>query len=496
MSVMSRVIDTNHPQEADLPRFGAAAVQRSSPLNRILYKIVAQEFVAIFLAATCGIALYYWGALGFQVPAALWVPFATTIATLVVLFSLGFRHYPQIQTKRKRWYVTVGVGAVGAGFSVFLTLLFLLKISDEYSRGAFFFQLLAVGAVITAVRAITHDKLRASIARNEVEARRVILVGRESDCLHIANKITKSGLRIQKIIPFPAAVTTQGDETNPVVSCPKDSVFREIVQQCRPLCPDDILILANENDVANVERIARVLSVLPASLHMMPIGLENILATSKFSEIGLLPTIQLLQQPLTLFDRFIKRALDMIVAAIGLVLLCPLFLLVMTVIKLESRGPAVFRQSRHGFNNETIRVFKFRTMRTVEDGEHFTQAVKNDPRVTVFGAILRKTNIDELPQLVNVLLGEMSLVGPRPHPIALNLKYEDKLAPLFRRHNVKPGITGWAQVNGCRGETDTVEKMQQRLICDLYYIDHWSFLFDIQIIMMTLLSKKAYSNAY
>src|ERR1700735_1197365 len=329
---MSPVIDTNEPQLADIPLFAGAALRRSNSLSRVLYTIVLQEFVAVFLAASVGIALYYWIGLGFQVPVTLWLPYATAIAALVVLVSLGFRHYPQIQTKRKRWYVTVGVGAVGAGFSVFLTLLFLLKISDEYSRGAFFFQLLAVGAVITAVRAITHDKLRASIARNEVEARRVILVGRESDCLHIANKITKSGLRIQKIIPFPAAVTTQGDETNPVVSCPKDSVFREIVQQCRPLCPDDILILANENDVANVERIGRELSVLPDSLHMMPTGLGNIMDKLKFSEIGLLPTIQLLQQPLTLFDRFIKRALDMIVAAIGLVLLCPLFLLVMTAL--------------------------------------------------------------------------------------------------------------------------------------------------------------------
>ena len=135
-------------------------------------------------------------------------------------------------------------------------------------------------------------------------------------------------------------------------------------------------------------------------------------------------------------------------------------------------------------------------MRTIDDDTTVTQAVKNDPRVTAFGAILRRTNIDELPQLVNVLFGEMSLVGPRPHPIALNLKFEDKLAPLFRRHNVKPGITGWAQINGCRGETDTVDKMQQRLLYDLYYIDHWSFLLDLQIIMMTLLSKKAYSNAY
>jgi lipopolysaccharide/colanic/teichoic acid biosynthesis glycosyltransferase len=132
----------------------------------------------------------------------------------------------------------------------------------------------------------------------------------------------------------------------------------------------------------------------------------------------------------------------------------------------------------------------------VEDGNNFTQAVRNDTRITKFGSVLRKTNIDELPQLVNVLLGEMSLVGPRPHPISLNERFEEKLSPLFRRHNVKPGLTGWAQVNGCRGETDTLEKMQKRLEYDLYYIDHWSFFFDLQIIAMTFLSKEAYSNAY
>jgi lipopolysaccharide/colanic/teichoic acid biosynthesis glycosyltransferase len=135
-------------------------------------------------------------------------------------------------------------------------------------------------------------------------------------------------------------------------------------------------------------------------------------------------------------------------------------------------------------------------MHTIEDGHNFTQAVKNDPRVTAVGHFLRKTNIDELPQLFNVLFGQMSLVGPRPHPIALNDLFEQQITPLSRRHNVKPGITGWAQVNGFRGETDTLEKMQRRLQHDFYYIDHWSFLFDMQIIMMTLISKKAYCNAY
>ena len=173
-----------------------------------------------------------------------------------------------------------------------------------------------------------------------------------------------------------------------------------------------------------------------------------------------------------------------------------MLLIVAAAIKLDSRGPILFRQTRHGYNNESIRIFKFRTMNVVEDDTSFTQARQADPRVTTLGRILRRTNIDELPQLFNVLLGDMSIVGPRPHPLALNEQYEHRLSPFMRRHNIKPGITGWAQVNGCRGETDTVEKMKRRLEFDLYYIDNWSLVFDLQIIMLTLLSKKAYTNAY
>jgi Undecaprenyl-phosphate glucose phosphotransferase len=405
--------------------------------------------------------------------------------------SISFHQYVQVQIQRKRWYVTGGLGAVSLAFSLFLSILFLSKIADEYSRGAFLVQFISVSFAIVAVRAITINKLHASIARNGIEARRVVLIGREIDCRSTLKKLAKSGLSIQAIVPFPPIADTDGKAT-----CANNTLLREFVRKCRPLAPDDILILATEKDLPKVELLSGALSELPASLHMMPIGLERVMATSKFGELGLLPTIQLLQQPMSAFDSFIKRTFDLIVASTALILLCPLLIMVSAVIKLESRGPAIFRHSRHGFNNETIRVFKFRTMRKIEDGIHFTQAVKNDRRVTVFGRILRRTNIDELPQLVNVLLGEMSLVGPRPHPIALNEKFEDKLSMLFRRHNVKPGLTGWAQVNGCRGETETLEKMEARLRYDLYYIDHWSFLLDMQIIMMTLFSKKAYSNAY
>jgi exopolysaccharide biosynthesis polyprenyl glycosylphosphotransferase len=197
-----------------------------------------------------------------------------------------------------------------------------------------------------------------------------------------------------------------------------------------------------------------------------------------------------------LFDRVIKRGFDILTAVAGLIVLSPLFLIVSIAIKLDSRGPLLFRQTRHGFNNERIQVLKFRSMTTLEDGEAFTQAVKNDRRVTRVGRVLRRSNIDELPQLINVLVGNMSIVGPRPHAVAHNDLFRDKIAPFSRRHNVKPGITGWAQVNGFRGGTDTLEKMQRRVDHDLYYIDNWSFLLDMKIIVMTLFSRNAYTNAY
>jgi exopolysaccharide biosynthesis polyprenyl glycosylphosphotransferase len=191
----------------------------------------------------------------------------------------------------------------------------------------------------------------------------------------------------------------------------------------------------------------------------------------------------------------LKRAFDIAAASSGLLTLSPLLLGVAIAIKLDSPGPSWFWQTRHGYNNRAIRVLKFRTMTLTEDGHAFTQATNGDPRVTRIGRFLRRTNVDELPQLFNVLMGDMSLVGPRPHPIALNKMFEERILPFSRRHNVKPGITGWAQVRGYRGQTDTFEKMQRRFEHDLYYIDNWSFMLDMKIILMTLFSKSAYQNA-
>ncbi|MCF4124798.1 exopolysaccharide biosynthesis polyprenyl glycosylphosphotransferase [Methylobacterium sp. SyP6R] len=182
----------------------------------------------------------------------------------------------------------------------------------------------------------------------------------------------------------------------------------------------------------------------------------------------------------------VKRAVDVVGAALGLVLLLPLFLVVAVLIKCDSRGPVLFRQSRIGLGNRPFRVWKFRTMTCCENGSVVRQARRDDPRVTRVGRVLRRTSLDELPQLVNVLLGSMSLVGPRPHAVAHDAQFTGTVARYADRHAVRPGITGWAQVRGCRGETPNAAAMQRRVDLDLAYIEHWSLLLDLIILAMTL----------
>ena len=188
----------------------------------------------------------------------------------------------------------------------------------------------------------------------------------------------------------------------------------------------------------------------------------------------------------------VKRAFDLGVAVTGLFLLSPLLLIVAIAIKLDSRGPVFFRQLRHGYNEQTISVINFRTTRVVEQFVDLEQVQQNDARVTRVGHVLRRTNIDELPQLLNVLVGDMSIVGPAPLAIAHSKMFEEVIAPFSGGRSVKPGITGWAQVNGYHRETDTIDKIGRRVEYDLYYIDNWSLWFDLKLIFVTLLSKQAY----
>jgi len=206
--------------------------------------------------------------------------------------------------------------------------------------------------------------------------------------------------------------------------------------------------------------------------------------------------IEFQRAPLSLSERIAKRALDLTVAITGIVLLTPMFLIIALAIKLDSGGPALFLQTRHGFNSKKFKIFKFRTMAVLDDGATIDQAVRGDKRVTNIGRWLRKTSIDELPQLFNVLKGEMSIVGPRPHAAAHDEHYKQLISCYAFRHHMKPGITGWAQVNGYRGETPTLRCMKERVDYDIWYVDNWSVLLDLKIIFGTFLELIRGRNAY
>lgn len=271
---------------------------------------------------------------------------------------------------------------------------------------------------------------------------------------------------------------------------------------------DDVVayVRANRISVTHVAlpvmsspRMQRVLSELcdtTTSVYFIPDIMSCDLIQGRMMEMGGIPVVALRETPFCGTDGLTKRATDIVLASLLLIALLPLMVVIATVIRFTSDGPVVFTQRRYGLNGEEITIFKFRTMTVSEDGADLVQARRNDPRVTSIGRLLRRTSLDELPQLINVLNGSMSLVGPRPHAIAHNEKYRAEIPGYMLRHKVRPGITGWAQVHGLRGETDTVDKMRERITFDLEYLRNWSLWLDVTILFRTVLRVWKDRNAY
>ncbi len=241
--------------------------------------------------------------------------------------------------------------------------------------------------------------------------------------------------------------------------------------------------------MASRPRILQVLDGLKdttASIYFVPDMFVTDLIQGRSDTVCGVTVISVCDTPFRGFNGFLKRGSDIVLSLLILMLISPLLLLIGLLVKLESPGPAIFRQRRYGLDGEQIVVYKFRSMAVTEDGGAITQARKNDARVTRLGAFLRRTSLDELPQFINVLQGRMSIVGPRPHAVAHNELYRTLIKGYMVRHKVRPGITGWAQVNGQRGETDTLDKMQARINCDLDYLRNWSLQLDFHIILKTI----------
>ncbi len=239
------------------------------------------------------------------------------------------------------------------------------------------------------------------------------------------------------------------------------------------------------------------LSTSTADIRFVPDIFGFSLMNHSMTEVAGIPVINLSASPMEGWNRVIKEIEDRLLALLILIAISPIMLAIAIGVKLSSPGPCLFRQLRHGWDGRSIEVWKFRTMTLhSEERGSVTQATRIDNRVTKFGAFLRRTSLDELPQFMNVLQGRMSIVGPRPHAIEHNEQYKEVIDKYMLRHKVKPGITGWAQINGHRGETDTVEKMEKRVEYDLYYIENWSLWFDLKIIFLTFFKGFVHKNAY
>jgi putative colanic acid biosynthesis UDP-glucose lipid carrier transferase len=233
-----------------------------------------------------------------------------------------------------------------------------------------------------------------------------------------------------------------------------------------------------------------------ASLYFVPDVFGISIIQGRLQDMNGVPVVGICETPFTGTNALVKRVSDIFLAIIILVLISPVLAGVALGVKLSSPGPIIFRQKRNGLDGEEIVVYKFRSMRVMDNGAVVKQATKGDSRITPFGAFIRRTSLDELPQFINVLQGRMSIVGPRPHAVAHNEEYRRLIKAYMVRHKVKPGITGWAQVNGCRGETETIDKMQARVEYDLEYLRNWSLVLDLQIIIRTVRLMVFDRNAY
>ncbi len=469
---------------------------RTSSLFRRLFWVLAafSDGLLILIAAVMAGTIYHLAVYGSFMNIAPTRDFALLVAALFVLINLAREEYTPAQFMSFKTHAHRVLSVWNMAFLAAFALGFFTRTADSLSRGSiilFFFLgfgLLVLGRYILVRSIVVGSKL------GRICARRIMLVGNETDVLEFARHYQPWNLGLE-VAGMSFLGAGRGVEDAELWSQRLSIDLERAVTSARAMRPDDIFVVVPWSQTRTINRCVDAFMNTPASIHLAPERILDRFDSVSIAKMGHMSSLNITRPPLSLFERLQKRSLDIAGALIGLLLLSPLLLLVALAIKLDSRGPVFFLQQRYGFNQKPFRIFKFRSMSTLDDGHEVRQATRNDSRVTRTGGFLRRWNLDELPQLINVLLGQMSIVGPRPHAVAHNRSFERRIALYARRHNVKPGITGWAQVNGWRGETDTEEKMKMRVDHDLFYIDNWSLLLDLKIIFLTVFSAKAYKNA-
>ena len=477
----------------------AAAAQPVAPALSPIVLAGAVRMVELALIALIGLAIY----LGYVVPQEGFAArYFVAVAGISLLAMLAFQTADIYQVQAFRGHEKQYFRLASAWSVVFLIAIgvsFFAKVGDEFSRvwlGGYY--VVGLAALLGFRRAlfllVRHWTLQGRLTRRSV----IVGGGNAGEALACAIAAQRdTDVRVVGMFD------DRGEARSPseLAGLNKLGTVDDLVEFARRTRIDLLLVSLPITAEERVLQMVRKLWVLPVDLRLAAHMSRLRFRPRAYSYIGNVPVFDVFDRPIADWDVVIKCVFDRVVGGLMLLAALPVMGLVALAIKLDSRGPVFFRQKRYGFNNELIEVFKFRTMYVDKcDATASKLVTKNDPRVTRIGRFLRKTSLDELPQLINVAIkGSLSLVGPRPHAVhakAAHFLYDEVVDGYFARHRVKPGITGWAQVNGWRGETDTPEKIQRRVEHDLYYIENWSVLFDLYILARTPFELLKTENAY
>ena len=456
------------------------------------------RFAEFALLCAAG-ALMYVFYVGFETTLNWHYPVVIAVTSLCAVIMLEITDSYQIPAMRSPLAHAGKIALALAGSFALLALTgFLFKLSGEFSRVWFGGWLGSGLAAIFIVRLVLSRLVR-RWARNGMMERRAVIVGGGKNAETLIRSIEQQPFNDIRICGI---FDDRGEGRSPaiVAGYPKLGTIGELTAFARIARIDMLIVSLPISAEKRVLSLLKKLWVLPVDIRLSAHSHELQFRPRAYSYIGAVPMLDIFDRPINDWDKVAKRAFDIVFSLLGIVAFSPVMLATAIAIKLDSRGPVLFKQKRHGFNNEVIEVYKFRSMYADQSDPSAKKTVtKNDPRVTRVGRIIRKTSIDELPQFFNALFGSLSLVGPRPHAVAAqshNLLYTEVVDGYFARHKVKPGVTGWAQINGWRGEMDTDEKVRKRTEFDLYYIENWSMLFDLKILFLTPVRLLDTRNAY
>jgi len=491
----------------------SAKADENAELNQIARQVAAQyrrdtmspvmvsgylRLIEFALLALCGavmFALY----VGFDTHLTWEYPALIVGGSLLAVLLLELADTYQISTLRNPVGHLGSLLLVWSGTFALMSLAgFFLKMSADFSRVWFGGWFVTGVLALLALRLLVARFVR-RWARNGAMERRAIIVGGGKSAEGLIRSIEAQAYNDIRICGI---FDDRDDRRSPpvVAGYPKLGTIAELTAFARIARIDMLIVSLPISAEKRVLAMLKKLWVLPVDIRLSAHSAELQFRPRAYSYIGSVPMLDIFDRPINDWDSVAKRAFDIVFSLIGIVAFSPIMLATAIAIKLDSRGPVFFKQKRHGFNNEVIEVFKFRSMYADQSDPTAKKSVtKNDPRVTRVGRFIRKTSIDELPQFFNSLMGSLSLVGPRPHAVAAqshNLLYTEVVDGYFARHKVKPGVTGWAQINGWRGEMDTDEKIRKRTEFDLFYIENWSLWLDLKILFLTPIRLLNTENAY